>query len=77
MGEHTYMSLVGVTGGLRAYFFSMAFVCIGLETGFKELGNKIEDRAPLKLYLFGQTFNLVLTLIFALFLFGVRIQGIG
>ncbi len=77
MGEHTYMSLVGVTGGLRAYFFSMAFVCIGLETGFKELGNKIEGRAPLKLYLFGQTFNLVLTLIFALFLFGVRIQGIG
>jgi uncharacterized membrane protein YadS len=71
IGETALSSVLGVTKGLRTYFFSMAFVCIGLETGFKELGENIEGRAPLKLYLFGQALNMVMTLIFALFLFGV------
>jgi hypothetical protein len=71
MGETAFSSVLGVTKGLRTYFFSMAFVCIGLETGFKELGENIEGRAPLKLYLFGQTLNIVMTLGFALFLFGL------
>jgi uncharacterized membrane protein YadS len=61
--------LLKVTGGLRTIFFSMAFVSIGLETGFKELGENIEGRNPLKLYLLGQFFNLVLTLLFAWFFF--------
>lgn len=71
LGEVTLFSILSVTKGLRTYFFSMAFVCIGLETGFKELGEKIEGRDPLKLYLFGQALNLVLTLIFAYVLFGL------
>lgn len=70
IGETALSAILDVTKGLRTYFFSMAFVCIGLETGFKELGQNIESRDPLKLYLFGQIFNLILTLIFALFLFG-------
>ncbi len=49
----------------------MAFVCIGLETGFKELGENIGGRNPLKLYLLGQALNLVMTLVFAVFLFGL------
>lgn len=71
IGETALSSVIGVTKGLRTYFFSMAFVCIGLETGFKELGKNIESRDPLKLYLFGQTLNIVMTLIFAFFLFGL------
>ncbi|TFH13654.1 putative sulfate exporter family transporter, partial [Candidatus Bathyarchaeota archaeon] len=71
IGETALSGILDVTKGLRTYFFSMAFVCIGLETGFKELGKNIESRDPIKLYLFGQTLNLVLTLIFALFLFGL------
>lgn len=71
IGETALSAILDVTKGLRTYFFSIAFVCIGLETGFKELGQNIESRDPLKLYLFGQTLNLVMTLIFALFLFGI------
>jgi len=71
IGETASSAILDVTKGFRTYFFSMAFVCIGLETGFKELGQDIESIAPMKLYLFGQTLNLVMTLIFALFLFGL------
>jgi uncharacterized integral membrane protein (TIGR00698 family) len=71
LGRTALSGILNVTKGLRTYFFSMAFVSIGLETGFKELGKNIENRNPLKLYLFGQILNLVMTLIFALFLFGV------
>jgi len=73
LGETALSSILEVSKGLRTYFFSMAFVCIGLETGFKELGENIEGRDPLKLYLFGQAINLVMTLIFAYFLFGLII----
>jgi uncharacterized membrane protein YadS len=69
IGETALSSILEVSKGLRTYFFGMAFVCIGLETGFKELVEKIEGRNPIKLYLFGQTLNLVLTLIFAYLLF--------
>ena len=69
IGGAALSSLLDVTKGFRTYFFSMAFVCIGLETGFKELGKNIGGRDPLKLYLFGQTLNLVITLIFSLLLF--------
>lgn len=71
IGETSLSALLEVTKGLRTYFFSMAFVCIGLETGFKELGQNIESRDPLKLYLLGQTLNLFMTLVFALLLFGL------
>ena len=75
IGDTALSAILDVTKGLRTYFFSMAFVCIGLETGFKELGQNIESRDPLKLYLFGQTLNLIMTLIFALFLFGLVMPG--
>ena len=71
IGETALSAILEVTKGLRTYFFSMSFVCIGLETGFKELGKDIEGRDPLKLYLLGQLLNLILTLVFALFLFGI------
>jgi len=71
IGETALSGILSISRGLRTYFFSMAFVCIGLETGFKELGENIESRDPLKLYLYGQTLNIVMTLIFALFLFGL------
>ncbi|MBD3204711.1 putative sulfate exporter family transporter [Candidatus Bathyarchaeota archaeon] len=71
IGESALSNILEVSKGLRTYFFGMAFVCIGLETGFKELGENIEGRNPVKLYLFGQALNLILTLIFAYFLFGL------
>jgi uncharacterized integral membrane protein (TIGR00698 family) len=71
IGGAALSAILGITKGLRTYFFSMAFVCIGLETGFKELGKNIDDSNPLKLYLFGQVLNLVLTLVLSIFLFGL------
>lgn len=75
MGESSLSGILEVSKGLRTYFFGMAFVCIGLETGFKELGKNIEGRDPLKLYLFGQALNLILTLILAYFLFGLLLPS--
>ena len=75
IGETALTSILNVTRGLRTYFFGMAFTCIGLETGFKELSKNIEGRDPLKLYIFGQALNLVMTIIFAIFLFGLLLPN--
>lgn len=53
----------------QGIFFSIAFVCIGLETRFKEIFNK-ENRASLKAFLTAQTFNIIFTLIVAIVIFG-------
>lgn len=59
-----------VTKGFQNTLFSIAFVCIGLETRFKEIFSK-ENRVPLKVFLTAQGFNIVVTLIVAVVLFGV------
>ncbi len=50
--------------------FSIAFVCIGLETRFKDIFSK-ENRQPLKAFLAAQGFNIVVTFVVSLLLFGV------
>ncbi len=59
-----------VTKGFQSTLFSIAFVCIGLETRFKEIFSK-ENRVPLKVFLTAQSFNIVVTLIVAFVIFGV------
>ena len=59
-----------ITKGFQNTLFGIAFVCIGLETRFKEVFSK-ENRVPLKVFLTAQTFNVVATLIVAYLLFGV------
>lgn len=54
----------------QGIFFSIAFVCIGLETRFKEIFSK-ENRQSLKAFLAAQGFNIVFTFIIACILFGV------
>jgi len=54
-----------VTRVLRGWFFCMAFVAIGLETNFRELAGRMEGGKPLVLYVVGQSFNLILTLVVA------------
>jgi uncharacterized integral membrane protein (TIGR00698 family) len=51
-----------VTNPLRAWFFCLAFVAIGLESNFKELARQMEGGKPMVLYIVGQSFNLILTL---------------
>ncbi len=59
-----------VTKGFQNTLFSVAFVCIGLETRFKEIFSK-ENRVPLKVFLSAQAFNIVVTLVIAYVIFGV------
>ncbi len=60
----------GVAKGFSNTLFSIAFVCIGLETRFSEIFSK-ENRKPLLAFLTAQTFNIIVTFIVALLLFGV------
>ena len=51
-------------------FFSLAFVCIGLDTRLKDIISK-ENRALLKSFLVAQTFNIFVTFVIACIFFGV------
>lgn len=56
--------------GISNTFFSIAFVCVGLETRFREIFSRA-NRKPLLAFLTAQGFNIVITLIIAWLLFGV------
>ncbi len=60
----------------QGIFFSIAFVCIGLETRFKEIFSK-ENRASLKAFLTAQGFNIAVTFAVACLLFGLLKPAIG
>ncbi|MDE5851769.1 MAG: putative sulfate exporter family transporter, partial [Alistipes sp.] len=51
-------------------FFSLAFVCIGLDTRLKDIVSK-ENRNALWAFLTAQVFNIIVTLVVAAVLFGV------
>lgn len=59
-----------VTKGFQNTLFSIAFVCIGLETRFSEIFGK-ENRKPLKVFIIAQIFNIFWTLLIAYIIFGV------
>ncbi len=59
-----------VTKGFQNTLFSIAFVCIGLETRFKEIFSK-ENRKPLTVFLTAQAFNIIVTLIISYVIFGI------
>jgi uncharacterized integral membrane protein (TIGR00698 family) len=59
----------GPIGFLRLLAFALAFVCIGLETNFKEL-LQLEGGRPAVAFLGAQAFNIVWTLLLAYLLFG-------
>jgi len=67
--EATYIN--PVTKILRGWFFCLAFVAIGLESNFRDLAGRMEGGKPMILYVVGQTFNLVLTLLVAFLAFMV------
>lgn len=58
-----------IAKNFQGIFFSIAFVCIGLETRFKEIFTK-ENTPSLKAFLTAQTFNIIFTLIVAVVIFG-------
>lgn len=54
----------------QSLWFNLAFVCIGLETRFKDLVTMDKGR-PLYAFLIAQLFNIIITLIVAYILFGI------
>ena len=60
----------GVAKMFSTLFFSLAFVCIGLDTRLKEIVSR-ENRNVLWAFLGAQTFNIVVTFAIACLLFGV------
>lgn len=59
----------GGTKLLRDWFFALSFAAIGLSTNFRELSKYFKGGKPLILYVCGQSFNLLLTLIMAYIMF--------
>jgi uncharacterized membrane protein YadS len=56
---------------LRGWFFALAFVSIGLESNFRELGSYLRGGKPVILYVCGQAFSLCLSLAMAWLMFEV------
>jgi uncharacterized integral membrane protein (TIGR00698 family) len=65
-----------VTNPLRGWFFCLAFVSIGLESNFKEMAEQFEGGKTMILYVVGQSFNLVLTLVVAWLAFVVLFPNV-
>jgi uncharacterized integral membrane protein (TIGR00698 family) len=62
--------LGAVTSTCRGWLFCMAFVAIGLESNFRQLTAQMAGGKPIILYMVGQSFNLILTLLIAYIAFG-------
>jgi len=70
LGDNSVSDMLGISKGFRGYFFCLAFVSIGLESNFKELAHQMVGGRPMLVYIVGQTFNLILTLVMAYIAFG-------
>lgn len=69
MSETTAKGITSITSGLRVWWFTLAFLCIGLDTKFKDLVAMGGGR-PAAVFLIAQAFNIFWTLLFAYLLFG-------
>lgn len=69
LGQARVDGILKITSTARNWLFALAFVTIGLDSRFADLKEAFQGQAPVKLYVVGQTFNLVLTLLAALFFF--------
>lgn len=70
LGSARVEDVLDVTSDLRGWLFCLAFVSIGLESRFLDLGQHATGGRPIQLYIVGQAFNIVLTLLAAYLAFG-------
>ena len=74
LGPEQALWVEGATGGftskLRGWLFCTGFVCMGLQTNFRQLAPVLASGRPVLLYVAGQSLNLVLTLAMASLTFG-------
>jgi len=69
LSESDAKSVTVVTSGIRSWWFTLAFLCIGLDTKFKELVAMGRGK-PAAAFLIAQSFNIFWTLLFAYLIFG-------
>ena len=69
MSEAQATGVTNITKGLRGWWFTLAFLCIGLDTRFSEL-MKMGGGKPAVVFLVAQGVNIVWTLILAYLIFG-------
>jgi uncharacterized membrane protein YadS len=69
-------TIKGMSDLFRGWFFALSFVSIGLATNFRELSEHFRGGKPLILYVTGQSFNLILTLIVAYIMFYIIFPGL-
>ncbi|NER06342.1 MAG: putative sulfate exporter family transporter, partial [Okeania sp. SIO3C4] len=63
MGLENVQGLLKQTKNYRGWLFCIAFLSIGLESNFRVLAQQMRGGKPMILYIVGQSFNLLLTLI--------------
>jgi hypothetical protein len=61
---------LGFTSRLRGWLFCVGFICMGIQTNFRELAPIFSSGRPLVLYVVGQILNLILSLAMAALTFG-------
>jgi len=69
MTEAQATGVTSITKGLRGWWFTLAFLCIGLETKFSEL-IQMGGGKPAIVFLSAQAFNIIWTLILSYLIFG-------
>lgn len=67
LGMELTSDIISAAGTFKGWCFCLAFISIGLESNFKEMAAQMAGGKPMTLYIFGQTLNVVLTLIIAWF----------
>ena len=70
LGSAQVETVLDQTSDFRSWLFCVAFVSIGLQSSFRELGRQAGGGGPVQLYIVGQAFNVVLTLMAAYLAFG-------
>jgi len=70
IGHEEVSDILKLSKIFRGWFFCLAFVAIGLESNFKELASQVVGGKPIILYIVGQSFNLILTLLMSWIAFG-------
>lgn len=60
----------GFIGPLRGWLFCIGFICMGIQTNFRQLAPMLVSGRPVIMYVLGQALNLILTLTVASLTFG-------
>lgn len=68
LGMETTNAFISQLGTWKSWFFCLTFLSIGLETDFRTMAEGMEGGKPVSLYIGGQTFSVVISLIVCILL---------